>query len=258
MKVQLNELEINYAVSGEGPCVVLLHGWGANLQTFKSIQDYLSKQFKVYSIDLPGFGESQEPSKAWGVSDYSSFLERFVQHFQIEDPVIMGHSNGGRIAIRYSTQHPVNKIVLIDSAGIKPKRKLQYYIKVYTYKAAKQILKLPILNKFSDRILTFMKGKLGSTDYKSVSGVMQQTMTKLVNEDLKSDLPLIKAPALLIWGENDTATPVSDGQVMEKLIPNAGLVVLKNAGHFSYLDKPRDFILIVDHFLTDGKGGSHA
>ncbi|ALS20485.1 alpha/beta hydrolase family protein [Paenibacillus naphthalenovorans] len=256
-KVNINGLDIHYSVVGTGHEVVMLHGWGTNLQTFHAIQQHLSRHFKVYAFDFPGFGESDTPPEPWGVTEYTNLLASFIQSMGIDNPILIGHSFGGRVSIRYAAANPVRKMILTGSAGIKPKRSLNYYVKVYSFKTAKQLLKLPGLNRYSERILNRMRAKFGSSDYKNASGVMQQTLTKVVNEDLRHHLPHIKASTLLIWGENDTATPVADGKLMEQMIPDAGLVVLKNAGHFCYLEKGREFIVIVDHFLAKDKGGSH-
>ncbi|MFA9557923.1 alpha/beta fold hydrolase [Evansella sp. AB-rgal1] len=256
MFINIQDMKLNYKVDGEGAPIILLHGWGANIQAFSPVHNHLAKHHKVYTLDLPGFGESEEPPKQWGTEEYTDFLHDFIQKLQIENPILMGHSNGGRISIFYAAKYGnVKKVILVDSAGIKPKRKLEYYLKVYTYKAAKQMLKLPGLNRYSDEILSKVKSKMGSTDYKNVSGVMQQTMVKVVNEDLQHLMPSVKVPTLLIFGENDTATPVSDGKLMERLIPDAGLVVLKNAGHFAYLDQLHQFLVIVDKFLEKDREG---
>ncbi len=129
MNVTVDGLHINYTVQGEGPAVVLLHGWGANLQSFRMVQDFLSRNFRTYAIDLPGFGESDEPPVAWGVPEYTDFLHKWLTSLNIENPILVGHSNGGRISIMYASSRPVRKIILIDSAGIKPKRKLGYYVR---------------------------------------------------------------------------------------------------------------------------------
>ena len=250
MNVTIDQLQIHYEVKGEGPDVVLLHGWGAELGTFRSIQESLSRYFRVYAIDLPGFGKSSEPPVPWGVEEYTQFVRKFFQELGIETPILMGHSNGGRISIQYASQYPVKKMILVNSAGIKPKRKPQYYVKVYTYKLVKHVLRIPGLHLYRDRVLTYMKGRVGSTDYKSVSGVMQQTLVRVVNTDLRHLLPGIRCSTLLVWGQNDTATPVADGKLMESLLPDAGLVVL-NAGHFSYLERPQEFDIIVNKFLEN-------
>ncbi|MFB5660442.1 alpha/beta fold hydrolase [Alteribacillus sp. HJP-4] len=254
MNIDIDGVKINYKVSGEGADVLLLHGWGANIQTFAPVHQSLEKNFKVWSIDFPGFGESEEPPEPWTVADYTDMLGKFLAKLGIDNPILIGHSFGGRVSIKYASAHPVRKIILVDSAGIKPKRKLKYYVKVYTYKTFKKLLKLPIINRYEDDILTKVKGKLGSADYKNVSGTMQQTMVKVVNEDLRHHLPHIKASTLLVWGENDEATPVEDGKIMEEMIPDSGLVVLKRAGHYSYIDNLNEFLIIVDNFLKKEKG----
>lgn len=253
MFTEINGLRVHYEVSGEGQPVLLLHGWGANLGTFQHVHKFLEKDFMVYSIDFPGFGESEEPHQPWGIYDYADFTKLFINQFDVQNPILVGHSFGGRVSIIYAAKHPVNKVILVDSAGIKPKRKFNYYVKVYTFKTAKQLFKLPILKNYSDQVINNMRSTFGSSDYKNVAGVMQQTMVKVVNEDLKYLLPDIKAPTLLIWGENDNATPVADAKIMEKIIPNAGLAVLKNASHYSFLDKPNDFLIIIDNFLEKDK-----
>ncbi|WP_257350873.1 alpha/beta fold hydrolase [Pseudalkalibacillus decolorationis] len=253
MKIDLGGVNVNYRVSGEGRSILLLHGWGTSLQSFEPVHNFLEKNFKVYSIDFPGFGDSPDPPEPWDVKDYTDMLTTFISKLKIYDPILVGHSFGGRVSIRYASNHPVHKIILVDSAGIKPKRKMDYYVKVYTYKFFKNLLNLPILRNYKEDILGKVKGKIGSADYKNVSGTMQQTLVKVVNEDLQRFMPEIKAPTLLVWGENDTATPVADAQIMEKLIPNAGLVVLKNVGHYSFLEKLNEFLVIIDNFLEKDK-----
>ena len=96
--------------------------------------------------------------------------------------------------------------------------------------------------------------KFGSQDYKDSEGIMRQTMVKVINDDLSHLLPLIKAPSLLIWGENDQDTPVYMGQEMEKAIPDSGLVIIKGAGHYSYLDNYDQFRAVIKVFLKDDLG----
>lgn len=253
MYTDINDVKVHYKVSGEGKNIVLLHGWGVDSKTFEPVHQYLEKNFRVYSLDFPGFGQSEEPPKPWGVENYADFLSAFLKQFNIEDPILLGHSFGCRVSIYYAAREKVRKLIFTGAAGIKPKRKPMYYIKVYTYKFLKKLFKLPIINKYEEELLKKLKSKLGSSDYKNVSGIMQQTFVKVVNEDLKHLLPSIHAPTLLIFGEKDTATPVEDGKTMEKLIPDAGLVVMKNAGHYAFLEKLNEFLIIVDSFLLKDK-----
>lgn len=252
--IELNGLKVHYEICGEGKEVLVLHGWGANIKTCASITNQLSNHFKVIALDFPGFGESQEPQSVWGTAEYAELVRQFLDALGIRRPVLIGHSFGGRVIIYLAGRLKVQaqKIVLIDSAGIRPKRSLSYYYRVYTFKLMKNTVKLLFSKERSEEIIAKARSKHGSTDYKNAPGIMRSVLVKTVNEDLRKYLPEIDAPVLLIWGENDADTPASDGKLMEKLIRDAGLVVLKNAGHFSYLDKAYEFNIIVDHFLREG------
>ncbi len=250
MEVIIRNKKINYEVSGQGKPVVLLHGWLANLETMKPLANNLSQKFKVYNIDIIGFGKSQMPDQPMSTDDYGNFLKDVLEKLQIENPVLIGHSNGGRMIINAVGRGIVkpNKIVLIDSAGIKPKRGISYYIKVYTFKLCKNILKiLPKQDKLREKVLQ----KFGSQDYKNSPEVLRKTMSNIINEDQKKYLPQIKVPTLLIWGEKDTATPIEDAKIMEKLIPDAGLVTYKNSGHYSYLENLNHCIIVLFEFLKN-------
>lgn len=251
----IKDLDINYEITGAkgGKDVILLHGWGSNMNLFKHIAGELQSNFRVYNLDFPGFGESSPPTTVWGVEEYTSFVEELVEKFKISNPIIIGHSFGGRVALMYASRNRTNKLILIDSAGVKPKRPLKYYIKVYSFKAYKKVLPLLIGDKKASEKIAQFRAKAGSSDYNSAKGIMQSILVKVVNEDLKYLMPKIDAPTLLIWGENDTATPVRDAKIMEKLIKNSGLVVLKNTGHFSFLDKAYDVDIIIDNFLNSDK-----
>jgi pimeloyl-ACP methyl ester carboxylesterase len=249
-------LKINYKETGKGTQIVLLHGWGSNLQIFEKVQQYFQNDFNVIAIDLPGFGKSEQPTEVWGVEEYTSFIEDFFEFKNIINPILVAHSFGGRISILFSSRNPVLKLVLLDSAGIRPTRSFDYYLKVYSYKLIRKALPVFAGKNQAEIILEKYRKKAGSSDYKNASGIMRQILVKAVNEDLKIVMSLIKAPTLLIWGENDTATPVSDARIMEKLIPNAGLVVLKNVGHFSFIEKLNEFLIILNNFLQVDKKNS--
>ncbi|MEW6172234.1 MAG: alpha/beta hydrolase [Bacillota bacterium] len=254
MLIEIDGMKLNYKATGEGKDVVLLHGWGGQINSFEFVHKQLEKKFRTYSLDLPGFGKSDSPPEPWGIEDYSKIFNKFINSIKIHNPILIGHSFGGRIAIHYAADNNVEKLILVDSAGIKSKRNLAYYYKVYTYKLVKYVLRLPGFSLYSEAILQQVKKKLGSSDYRSASGVMQGTLVKIVNQDLRAFLPRIKAPTLLIWGDNDQVTPLSDAELIKSLIPNSGLVVLKNAGHYSYIDNARDFLIVLNKFLEDRKG----
>ncbi len=253
MNIDINNLKINYEVNGNGKPVILLHGWLCSLDTMKPIENVLSSNFKVYNVDLPGFGNSSMPENPFNTDDFGNFLDEFIKKLNIENPILIGHSNGGRTAINYAGRNlgKINKMILIDSAGIKPKRGISYYIKIYTYKTLKCILNIFPKTEMFDNIRERFLGRFGSSDYKNSSEVLRKTMSIILNEDQTGILKNIDTPTLLIWGENDDATPVSDAKIMEKNIKDSGLVILKNAGHFSYLDKYQEFTSVITSFLKE-------
>lgn len=249
--IDINGVRLNYDVTGpEGaPPVILMHGWGCDHTTVRSIAAILESKYRVYNLDLPGHGRSTEPPTVWGVEDFTQLVEEFARRLNLTDPVLMGHSFGGRISILMASRNPLSRIILIDAAGIKPRRKPKYYIKVYTFKAAKRILPLLFGSKKGSELIDRWRGKAGSADYRNSSPMMRAVMSRCVNEDLKHVMPSIQASTLLIWGKNDTATPLSDAKTMERLIPDAGLVSFDDAGHYSFLDNPGGFAAVVRSFL---------
>lgn len=240
------DTDIHYSLTGTGKPVVLLHGWGQNRGMMAPIEEHLKKQYRVINLDFPGFGESPEPKEAWGVADYTAMLEALLKEEKLENPILIAHSFGARVAILYASKNPVCKMVLTGAAGIRPKRGISYYLKVYSYKLAKRILSLPFLKRYQTSLLR----QAGSSDYQSTSGIMRATFVKVVNQDLTDCLKQIKAETLLVWGENDTAVPLSDGKKMEALIPNCGLAVFENDDHFAYWHQMDRFLRVIDIFLA--------
>lgn len=251
--ITLKGIRIHYNDSGnpEGSPVILLHGWGCNFNTVKSIASCLEDGMRVLSLDLPGHGKSEEPGDVWGSYDFASLILNFIHELNLEKPSLIGHSFGGRTSIALSGKNPdlFNKIVLVDSAGITPKRSLAYYYKIYSYKFIKKFALLLLGNEKGKSFVENKLLKKGSSDYQAASPKMRAIMSKSINEDLKNVMPEIKSPTLLIWGENDTATPLQDAKIMEKLIPDAGLVSFPNCGHYSFLDNPLGFRSVIREFF---------
>lgn len=248
-----NGVDMFYTVEGEGSPVVLLHGWGCTHETVKSIENICLEKHKVYNVDFPGFGRSTEPVNSpeiWGVEQYTQLIEKFVETEGIIRPILIGHSFGGRVAILFSSRNDADKIVLVDAAGVKPRRPLGYYLKVYSFKISKWLYKMFLGKERAAKHIEKMRNRRGSSDYANSSVAMKAILSKVVNEDLCHVMPLIKAPTLLIWGKNDTATPLADAQKMEKLIPDAGLVAFDDCGHYSFLDNPRGFSAVLKSFIN--------
>ena len=248
--IDIRGTQLFYTVEGEGMPVILMHGWGCNHSTLKSIEAQLTPGFKVYNVDFPGFGGSNEPSAVWGVEEYTSLIEEFARQEHIKSPILLGHSFGGRVGILFASRNKVHKLILVDAAGVKPRRSLRYYYKVYSYKAIKHALLFFLGKKRGETALNSYRAKVGSSDYSNASPMMRAILSKVVNEDLKSVMPRIACPTLLIWGANDTATPLSDAKIMEQLIPDAGLVSFDGVGHYSFLENPYQFAAVLKSFLS--------
>jgi len=251
--VSVDGLRIVYREEGpaDAPPVVVLHGWGASIAAVTSIQASLRGTHRTIALDLPGFGASDPPPVPWGTEAYATHLRAFLEQLGIARASFIGHSHGGRVAIVLAATHPalVDRLVLVDSAGIRPKRSAGYYARVYSYKASRRLLALPVLaGPLGAPLRRLFETRAGSDDYRQ-AGSMRGTLVRVVNEDWRRLLPKIKAPTLLIWGELDDATPVSDGRLMERLIPDAGLVVFAGAGHFAYAEDVDRFARVVGHFL---------
>jgi len=246
-------LNIAYTELGEGDLVVLLHGWGSNRTLYQPVAQMLSAKYRVVALDFPGFGESEEPKEAWDVGNYTEFLLEFLKDYHARKVVLMGHSFGGRVIFKLFEQEKlpftIDKIILVDSAGIKPKKTLMQNLRIYTYKLCKHTLGLAPIQKLFPDALETLRRKNGSADYNAASGVMRQTLVKVVNEDLSHNFKKIQSPTLLIWGELDDATPLSDAKRMEKEIKDAGLVVFDGCGHYSFLEQPQLFLRVIASFL---------
>lgn len=251
MKVNIDGIDINYIQEGKGYDIILLHGWGGSIETMNPIFLYFRNFARVTSIDLPGFGKSDKPKEAIDSYEYSDIIYKFIKKIGIKEANIVGHSHGGRIGIILAAKNSdiVNKLVLVDSAGIIPKRTYRYYLKVYWFKTLKKIYLL--FNKNNKENLEKFYKKFGSIDYSRAEGVMRQTMVKVVNDNLEPLLERIKAPTLLVWGENDEDTPLYMGKIMEEKIKDSGLVIIENGTHYSYIDDIVRFKAAVKYFFKD-------
>ncbi|MDP3387296.1 MAG: alpha/beta hydrolase [Eubacteriales bacterium] len=251
MVIEIQNLKINYFQEGHGQDVLILHGWGCNIQTVMPIFNLVKHHFRATAVDLPGFGDSSTPQEPYDSYDYASLIKQFIDTLELKEVVLIGHSHGGRISIILSSQYPklIDKLILIDSAGIVPKRSIKYFIKVYSFKALKKLYLMFNSGEDQSQALEKFYKKHGSEDYRQSNGVMRQTMVKVINDDLSHLLKKIETPTLLVWGEKDDATPLSDGRFMEQEISDSGLVIIKGAGHYSYIDDYQTFKLVIGSFL---------
>ncbi len=244
-------IKLNYIEEGQGPDVLLLHGWGASCESYKGVINALRDKCHLIALDFPGCGKSDLPEKPLDINDYVALVMEFCSCLKLRNPILVGHSHGGRVIMKLAGSGLMNpkKIVFIDAAGIKPKFNLKKSIKVFTFKTVKRVLTLPVIRKFSGNLLQKARNHFGSADYNSAPEVMRKTLVKLVNDDMTLYLDGITASTLLIWGENDTATPLYMAKKIEKTIPDCGLCIIKNTGHWSFVERPHEAQAILKSFL---------
>lgn len=235
---KIDGITVNYIEEGEGDVILLLHGWGANITLYAGIIQVLSVNHRVIALDMPGFGKTPEPPKPWCVDDYVDFVMMFIQSFGIAKFSVVVHSFGGRVFFKMNARqnfpYTIEKAVLIDSAGILPKKSFRQKVSLRCYKIGRAVMSTKVLHFLYPDAVDDMRRRRGSADYNNATPTMRATLVKVVNEDLEPLMHLVKCPTLLIWGDQDTATPLSDAKRMEELIPDAGLVVCEGAGHFSF------------------------
>ena len=207
MTIDVKGLSVDYIDQGEGPVVLLLHGWAAPIEAYRRIVDKLSARYRVLVPQMPGSGKTPEPSQAMTLEDYGAFVLDFCQAVKVEECIFMGHSNGGRIILHLLSQEncPLRckKVVLMDAAGVPPVRPASYYVKVYSYKLARKLANMPVLKLIFGPLYQNMSRNRGSEDYRNASPVMKKTLVNLVNLDLTPLMPKVRQNTLLIWGEND-------------------------------------------------------
>ncbi len=234
-KYVCTKVHYRFSKKQEGDVLVLLHGWGCNINAFKSL-DMLRKKFRVLELSFPPFGKSEEPEN-WNIFSYANMVISLCEHLNIKKAHFLGHSFGGRVAILVSViqRDLVEKLILVDSAGMKPRRKISYYIKTAKYKIKKR--------------LGLKTKNFGSSDFKVLSPNMKKVFSSIVTTHLEEYAAIIKQNTLIVFGEKDKDTPIYMARRLNKLIENSKLVIFKDCGHFCYLEKPYEFCKIASDFL---------
>ncbi len=257
--MRVGEFEVNVYDKGTGPVVLFLHGWGTDFTSFRVFLDRMSEAYRVCAPDMPGFGKTAEPPCAWGVDDYADFVLDCLAKLGIDEAILIGHSFGGGVGVKLAAREGsplrIPKMILVDGKVIRPRRTPAQRLRTVVYRLGRNLLQIEAVQKRFPDLLERWRRSHGSADYRSATPRMRECLVKIVGEDLTPCLPRVACPTLLIWGENDTATTVADARIMEKLIPDAGLVVLKNAGHYSFLDQSYTFGRVLDSFLNMGERG---
>lgn len=221
--------------------LILLHGWNHSLEMLRPLGNLLAVDFDVHLIDLPGFGKSSKPDKSqfdrpWGTADYAKAILEYLDSNNLKQVVLVGHSFGGKVSLYLASEVPerVKQLVLINSSGIPRKHGFYKRLKIYSVKTLRTVLKF-LKNRFGVKLYdSWFIPRFASPDYKN-AGPLLATFVKIVNEDLTERVKKIGAPALLIWGDKDTETPLEVGRRMQQLIAGSKLIELVGEDHVPFL-----------------------
>lgn len=250
--IEVNGRRARVLDEGSGTPVVVLHGWGGRIESMMPVIRCLADGHRVVAIDLPGFGESPAPAAAWGTPDYSAFVRDVVSELGIGTAHFVGHSFGAKVSFYSAAVYPdlVDKLVIVGSPGLRTPPSMAARLKRGASRVGRVAGKLGPPGRV---VRQAIYKRVASSDYQE-AGPLRPVLVTVVNEDYRDLLPRVKASTLLVWGSEDDAAPLAHGQEMEKLIPDAGLVVFEGAGHFAYLDEADRFCHIVRHFFGSAGG----
>jgi pimeloyl-ACP methyl ester carboxylesterase len=249
MQVIADNLLTHYELTGKGKTVLLLHGWGDSLATYASLQTTLAKKYQVLAIDLPGFGSSQAPPKAWNLDNYSQFLASCLTKLDIKNVyAIIGHSNGAALAIRAINLGQVtpSKLVLLAAAGIRAKGSPRR-VAIKIVAKVGNVLTMWLPERYRRRLRKSIYGVAGS-DMLAVPE-LQETFKLTVRQDVQADAANLSVATLLIFAANDRAVPVSDGQLYHSLIKSSQLEVIPASEHFVHHDQAHKVETLIEDFL---------
>lgn len=244
--MNIKDVYVNFIQYGNksGKNIVLLHGWGQNIEMMDPIGKRLQKDFYITIIDLPGFGKSSEPTYGYTVYDYFEIVDELLRKLKIKNPIMIGHSFGGIISIIYAAKKGVEKLVLLASPFKRSVKKNTFKIKLLKF-----LKKVPVVKELE----SYMKTKIGSRDYRNATPIMRLILVNTVNEDLTEYLKQIESPTLLIWGDLDTEAPLEDAKYAETIMKDAGLIIYQGATHYAYLERINEVINVLNVFLKEGK-----
>lgn len=249
MQIIVDSLLTHYEQTGKGKRVVLLlHGWGDNLGTFKSLQNSLSSGFTVISLDLPGFGATQAAETVWNLDNYAQFVADFLEKLGKKPEAIVAHSNGAALAIRGLAAGilSTDKLVVLGGAGIRDRQKTRRVVLKVIAKTGK-VATFWLPKRHKKKLQKALYGAAGSDML--VAPHLQETFKKTVRQDVQADAGKLTLPVLLMYGDKDKATPPIYGEIYNKLIKNSTLDIVENAEHFVHQDQPGHVEKAIEEFL---------
>ena len=242
---EYKNIKINYKRYGDktGAPLVLLHGWGQNIQMMTPIGDKFLKN-DVIIIDFPGHGESEEPKEIWKIYDFADMVYELLKKLKIKNPILVGHSFGGKVALIYASKYPTKKLILLASPFKIKKDPNSLKVKIL-----KKIKSLPGMEGLSE----FAKKHMGSEDYRNASPIMREILVEHVNTDLTEEVKEIKCPTIIIWGDRDAAVPIEDAYELSSYIKDSAVIKYDGCTHYAYLERLGQTISIIDNFIGGDK-----
>ena len=250
--VSIKGVRANFKVAGQGPAILVLHGWGGSSDSWLKVQGFLSnKGYRVFVPDFPGFGKSKPPKRSWSVTDYANWTFNFAESQKLDNFFILAHSFGGRVAIKFAVEFPdmVKGLALCDSAGIKRKPDLKTKTLFLISKMGNKVFEVPYLAKYKDKVRSIFYRFLRHKDYVKAAGVMKETIRKILEEDLSPYLLKINARTLTLWGKKDKTVPLEDAHTFKDKIKDSQIKILEGVGHSPHLQVPQKLADIVSSFL---------
>ena len=222
---------------------VFLHGWGGNHQSLLPLASAF-QNYNILTLDFFGFGLSDKVKEDFNIYTYVNAVIELTKFLQLKKLCLVGHSFGGRVAIIFAglEQSLVEKVILIDSAGLKPKFNIKKAFKKFNYKVQKYLVKKNLKSK------TCLE-KYGSVDYKALSSSEKVVFNRVINENLSKYLKFVKQNTLIIWGEKDKDTPLYMAKCLRKNIENSRLIILKGGSHFAYVEHKNIVIKHIKEFF---------
>lgn len=263
MILQVDGVKAHAVRLGEGEPLLLLHGWGPTSVSLDKhmmpLAHLLKDRYSLSMLDFPGHGESGPPSGIWGVPEYAAWTLKVMDELALRKTAILAHSFGGRVALWLAAHHPerVSRLILTGCAGIKPKKTIKGRLRASLFKLGRggllALRLIPGLKDKADKSLAALRTEFSSADYLATPEHLRGSFSRIVRQDLRPLLPKIGQPALLVWGSKDSASPLWMGQLMEKQMPDACLLVYEEDDHFAYMNQLARFATAVDVFMEGGR-----
>ncbi len=251
MRIIVKGLATEYADEGKGQVLLFLPGWMNTFRNFDELTALLASQYRIIRLDLPGFGGGTEtPPPDWRVEDYVLFVKDFIEKIGFSPYILVGHSFGGRVAIKGVGQGSLlpSLLVLIASAGITKGRTFRNRALTVLAKIGKLIMYIPPFSLWRNQLRKKLYRKLGS-DYLA-AGALSQIYLNTIKEDLREYARKIVIPTLLIWGNEDRMVPLSDGKLFAEIVKDSQLKILSGVGHSPHSERPEEVARLIRSFLA--------